>query len=55
MDVGRSREPVTQFVIRVAPDNPASIMVGQRLGFQFNRTTNDDDGLAADCDRHTSW
>ncbi len=41
MEVARRRETAGEFVIRVAPDNLASIRVAQRLGFDLDRVTDD--------------
>lgn len=44
MEIGRRRGPVSEFVIRVATDNPESSRVATRAGFRVARTTDDDHG-----------
>jgi RimJ/RimL family protein N-acetyltransferase len=43
-EMGRRRGPVSEFVIRVATDNPESSRVADRAGFRQARTTDDDHG-----------
>jgi RimJ/RimL family protein N-acetyltransferase len=44
MEIGRRRGPVSEFVIRVATDNPESSRVAARAGFRVAPTTDDDHG-----------
>jgi len=44
MEIGRRRGAVSEFVIRVATDNPESSRVAARAGLRLVRTTEDDHG-----------
>ncbi len=44
MRAAQTRDPVVEFVIRAAPDNPESIAVAERAGFERSGHTNDAHG-----------
>ncbi len=44
MSVALERQPVVEFVIRTAPDNPESLAVAERAGFTRSHVTSDQHG-----------